>query len=137
MKKFVFAIMVLFALNMLMADTPPITLCEDDSDCPRGQICNGDICVEGCGDDADCATDEKCEGGICREACTSDAQCQDGSECIGGMCEGIFCRSDADCPGNSKCVNMHCAMTPADNPCYMLPIFVAGFVGYALFAKKN
>jgi hypothetical protein len=67
--------------------------CDEDSDCPNGEVCNLAIgrCVEPdgpCDDDSDCGGGQLCNPttGMCEnptEDCTTDADCIDGSFCNG------------------------------------------------------
>jgi Cys-rich repeat protein len=39
----------------------PTPECSTDSDCPSGEICESDECIEGCRDNAECPAGERCE----------------------------------------------------------------------------
>ncbi len=70
--------------------------CDDNRGCGLGQICEGEVCVEGCLEDIGCVALEICEGGQCVEGCRQDRTCGPGLICEGLRCEE-GCRQDRDC----------------------------------------
>ncbi|MEE2787121.1 MAG: hypothetical protein VX589_07250 [Myxococcota bacterium] len=114
------------------------TACTENADCPGGQTCLEQQCVE----PSTCVADTDCEGGRlchsdgqCQDPCTPDgcgmleicdessgrcrnmdsAQCDDttpcpaGQGCVAGVCEvRDGCTEDAECDNADRCVNGSC-----------------------------
>ena len=99
--------------------------CDDDDDCPDGEIC---VEVDGDGqcqldddnneldDGASCTDDSECESGLCVDdvcvsECDNDGDCLEGWDCDeDGICQPPACTSDADCGADQAC-----AVSPADD----------------------
>lgn len=101
----------------------PCEGCEDDADCPRGQVCGADdscgpcVCPQifapVCGADgqtysnaclAACARQDVVSDGACpTPECRTDADCDASEACVGGSCVVPSCRADGDCPGDASC----------------------------------
>jgi len=100
---------------------PEGTLCPSgqDRECPLGQICENNVCVNGCREDPDCPAGQICENGSCVEKCRD---CKPGEKypcykrhdrCPGGICTEFKCCSNCVC----KCGNwFECALL--DDYCY-------------------
>jgi hypothetical protein len=69
---------------------PRQTTCGDDTDCPQGQVCRDEACVQD--SRTPCQAHDQCTNG--GEICIADAQTQQ------GFCEGI---SDQSCQENGDC----------------------------------
>jgi MYXO-CTERM domain-containing protein len=122
------------------APTPtPTPECDDDEDCPEGQVCVDGSCVAAtptptpvgfCRDDEDCPEGQVCVDHRCVTPtptrtpigyCTDDEDCPAGQVCVNNMCVTPtptptpigFCTDDEDCPEGQVCVNNMCvAVTP-------------------------
>jgi Cys-rich repeat protein len=124
--------------QVTITDPPPTPTppghCEDDDDCPEGQICIDNSCAtptppppDFCRDDRDCPPEEECVDQRCRPRPTAtrtptptpDGFCRDARDCPAGeLCvddfcatptpEG-FCRNDEDCPEGQQCIDNRCA----------------------------
>jgi len=77
--------------------------CNNDSDCPSGQVCNLGTCQAGCKMDSDCQSGDTCISGRCRPG---------GSASCGTA--GAFCVADKDCGSARSCVAGACAAACAD-----------------------
>ena len=52
--------------------TAPNPECQQDADCPKGQICANEMCMDPppeCGQDADCGAEQYCDAGKCKDKC--------------------------------------------------------------------
>ncbi|MEL6179594.1 MAG: hypothetical protein AAFS10_11610, partial [Myxococcota bacterium] len=100
------------------------TNCTGDSDCPTGEVCDGNMCgTLMCMGDDDCGNDTRfCFGGICQPvlSCTDDGDCTAiGGTCQDGICEPS-CIVDGDCsnPTLEACVDGVCVSRCLnDNQC--------------------
>jgi MYXO-CTERM domain-containing protein len=115
--------------------TPPE--CEDDEDCPEGEVCVDNECVTPtptrtpigfCEDDEDCPEGQVCVDNRCVTVtptpigfCEDDEDCPPGQVCADNRCVTPtpsptpigFCEDDDDCPEGQVCVNNQCvAVTP-------------------------
>jgi hypothetical protein len=78
--------------------------CVVDTDCRRGEICNGvKRCVEGCRKNADCRRDNYCSDGFKCVSCLKDAHCRDGKVCNELSNQCVECTKDIDCSNTQKC----------------------------------
>ncbi|MFN8643864.1 MAG: hypothetical protein U0802_20215 [Candidatus Binatia bacterium] len=122
------------------APTPtPTPECDDDQDCPSGEVCVNGRCVTAtptntpigfCRGDQDCPRGEVCVNNMCVTPtptrtpigyCTGDDDCPAGQVCVNNMCVTPtptrtpigYCTGDEDCPSGQVCVNNMCvAVTP-------------------------
>lgn len=84
-----------------------------DRECPLGQICKNNVCVNGCREDPDCPAGQICENGSCVEKCRD---CKPGEKhlcykrhdrCPGGTCTEFKCCSGCVCECRGwDCVRM-------------------------------
>jgi len=94
--------------------------CEDDTDCPAGQVCGADGRCEqckACEADSDCAADVPCVEGCCDglPSCRNDSDCDIGV-CVKGKCQE--CRQDRDCEANYGTDDLVCIENRCETPCY-------------------
>lgn len=93
--------------------------CVTDDDCPDGQVCKGNKCVnESCTTRDDCAPPAcVCKNEECTApppVCQGDADCCSGYRCNFGTCvpENVGCQSDDECeaidPEYPRCVDGQC-----------------------------
>lgn len=115
------------------ATPTPVGFCEDDEDCPEGQICIDNRCAtltptpEGyCEDDEDCPEGQICIDNRCATPeptptpegfCEDDEDCPEDQVCIDNRCATPtpigFCEDDEDCPEGQICIDNRCAtVTP-------------------------
>lgn len=111
-------------------DPPDDDKCDNDSKCPRGQICNeAGSCEVGCRESGDCDAPEIChpEKRLC-EACSPSNPCPTGDSCVDGVCGPSCTRAtcqddlgpDAYCNEAGKCVSNDCLIDtdcPNDGIC--------------------
>jgi len=121
------------------APTPtPEGFCNDDDDCPEGQVCIDNRCVTPtpigfCEDDEDCPPDEECIDNRCQPRptatptpsptpegfCNDDRDCPEGQICIDNFCATPtpvgFCEDDDDCPPGQTCIDNRCT-APSPTP---------------------
>lgn len=112
--------------------TGPMPDCLMDTDCPAGQICDNEVCVEGCSAMQPCPNGDACCEGVCTdtnidinncmacgEVCPDTENAEDSCEagvCTVGECDlGFF-----DCDGAAGCESeVECTCTPdAVQNCY-------------------
>jgi hypothetical protein len=118
-------------------DDGPTPDCVIDTECPLGQICENEVCVDGCSGMQQCPGDLTCCGGTCVD---TDSDVEHCGEClhacddapnVSTTCDGAVCGfSDCD-PGFFDCdgqgatgceSNVECSCTPGDEqPCYPGP----------------
>ena len=57
--------------GLTATDTDPPPDCVEDADCPDGQLCVDQVCVDKpeCVEDADCGADQYCNAGMCVDKC--------------------------------------------------------------------
>lgn len=105
---------VLFLLSTLGAfacgDDPPIQAlaCEQNRDCPAGQVCGCDsFCFtpSQCRTDSQCCSDESCIDGLCLPMfeCEGDDDCNNGEVCNSCACFPRSCSGDGDCADDELC----------------------------------
>lgn len=122
------------------APTPtPTPQCENDDDCPSGEVCVDGSCVTAtptntpvgfCRNDQDCPEGQVCVDNRCVTPtptqtpigyCTSDDDCPEGQVCVDNMCVNAtptptpigYCTGNEDCPEGQVCINNMCvAVTP-------------------------
>jgi hypothetical protein len=115
----------------------PIGHCEDDDDCPPGQVCVDNHCVTPtpsptpigfCDDNDDCPEGQVCIDNRCVTVtptpigfCTDNDDCPPGQVCVDNRCVTPtptrtpigFCTDNDDCPVGQVCVNNMCVtVTP-------------------------
>lgn len=77
-------------------------LCQDDRECPVGQICSETTraCAPGCVEDGQCQSGQVCVGGRCGPPCSGDGDCTPPAVCeAGGKCRiPGACSEPNDCP---------------------------------------
>jgi len=86
--------------------------CAEDSDCPEGNVCEAQFCVETCVELPDsCPSGETCVLGHCQKdgTCSGDSQCGEGNICADGNCVA-GCRhfSDCDFAHDMGCIDSVC-----------------------------
>jgi len=86
--------------------------CNDDEDCPDGQVCIDGICRDTCDTSEDCPDGQVCVDGVCRDPCNDDEDCPDGQICIDGVCQD-GCGGNENCPEGQVCVDGVCRDTVA------------------------
>jgi MYXO-CTERM domain-containing protein len=128
--------------EVMVTDPPPTPtpkgFCNDDEDCPEGQVCVDNRCVTPtpigfCDDDEDCPPDEECIDNRCRPRptatptpsptpegfCNDDRDCPEGQVCIDNFCATPtpvgFCEDDEDCPPGQTCIDNRCT-DPSPTP---------------------
>jgi MYXO-CTERM domain-containing protein len=117
----------------------PTPECENDEDCPEGQVCVDGECVEAtptntpigfCNDNEDCPEGQVCVNNRCVTPtpsptpigyCEDTEDCPIGQVCLNNMCVTPtpsptpigYCEDNEDCPNGQVCVNNMCvAVTP-------------------------
>lgn len=97
--------------------------------CASGQLCQGNVCVEGCRVNSDCGSDLSCIDGKCKDPCSQykcgeKALCRTADHrafclCPDGFsgepttkCIQVECQSNDNCDLDKKCVDGSCK-----NPC--------------------
>ena len=100
----------------------PWMMCQADSDCGVGQICDWDdnaclcwpepMCVPACSADSDCEVGESCGNtGHCEAtACAAQSDCPLNFDCTNGACQRQKCTSSSDC--FAWCVKGYCHDAP-------------------------
>jgi hypothetical protein len=109
------AIAAVILLSFGCEDTHPApdVPCVDDSQCPGGLICLGNICQpeRSCGDDSDCCVLQNCQSGVCRDfppdAC-SMSSCPRGQACAQDYCFANTCSEGGECGSGAQCVEGAC-----------------------------
>jgi hypothetical protein len=88
--------------------------CLVKTDCPVGNLCLGNRCIEGCEVDRDCSGGRKCSGGTCVQ-CITDNQCPVQQKCLQNQCLSAECARDGDCGGGKYChpLLLSCETLPA------------------------
>lgn len=76
-------------------ETP--TTCQQDSECPSGQRCEGNVCK---------AIDPTCR---------ADADCTGGKLCIKSKCQFVVCQDDRDCNEKEFCDGGYCKAKPEES----------------------
>jgi hypothetical protein len=97
------------------ADPGQVVLCENDSVCGAGRVCNLGRCETACADDASCRTGNVCVAGRCRPA--GSAQC--------GI-TGALCTEDGQCGAGRRCISRACANPCPDGKCALGQVCQAG-----------
>jgi MYXO-CTERM domain-containing protein len=101
-------------IDVVEAPTPtPTSQCQNDEDCPDGQVCV----------DGECVTATPTRTATPIGYCTGDDDCPDGQVCVNNMCVTPtptrtpigYCTGDDDCPDNQVCVDNMC-VTPTPTP---------------------
>ncbi len=86
--------------------------CAEDGDCPTGEECDNNECVDipgWCTADADCDGDQVCRDNECGPECLDDDDCGLGEVCEGGSCvDEVECETDGDCGPGEVCQNQEC-----------------------------
>lgn len=88
--------------------------CLSKTDCPAGNLCLGNRCIEGCETDNDCSGGLKCASGTCVQ-CITDAQCPLKQKCLQNQCLSAECSRDTDCGSGKYChpLLLSCETLPA------------------------
>jgi hypothetical protein len=83
------------------ADCLDLGLCENDGDCPDGNVCSDVVkeCAPGCEEDDECAGDLVCTKARCVEPCTSDVACEE----VGALCDNGHCKVPGTCDTSEDC----------------------------------
>lgn len=94
--------------------------CEDNTDCPAGQVCGDDgRCTpcRSCAQDSDCGAGIECVEGCCDQlpSCRSDSDCETGY-CFKGEC--VDCRRSPDCAASYGDDRLVCVENVCETPCY-------------------
>jgi len=117
----------------------PIGHCEDDDDCPPGQVCVNNMCVTPtptatplgfCNGNEDCPPGQVCVNNMCVTPtptrtpigfCERNEDCPPGQVCVDNQCVTPTptprCRQNSDCPSGEACINGNCVPnTPTATP---------------------
>jgi hypothetical protein len=85
--------------------------CTLNTDCPSGQYCLDNLCLDGCNFDFECGSGKVCADGKCVASCSDTSPCPTGYACVSGACQidatNPQCTSPADC-GGMPCVDNLC-----------------------------
>lgn len=103
----------------------PDDICHQDTECPRGQICNfSQWCEPGCVDARDCDGPELChpQTFVC-EPCSRDNPCAAGLSCLDGECKAAAaCTATQDClHDGTVCVDGSCTNCKRQSECAVDP----------------
>ena len=94
-------------------------ICNNDSACDQGKVCQGGQCLDGCRHSGHCLETERCDtpaqaefgrcvdacpDGNCPDRCQRDSECDEGQHCQGGFC-AANCTNHAECPNGQACVS--------------------------------
>ena len=87
--------------------------CENNGDCPNGQVCVNKICVPPppCSTTDDCPDNLVCIGNMCvaPPPCSTTDDCPDNLVCVSNMCVAPPpCSTTDDCPADLICVGNQC-----------------------------
>ena len=113
-------------------DFANVSCCTQSYQCPLGQLCDGNECIDPnaiptdpnepnmCVTDDDCSVIEACISNVCRLICVDDVDCESGFNCEcppGSQCDlqacqprdgNAGCTSNTDCSAGSRCQNGAC-----------------------------
>lgn len=112
-----------------VATPTPQGFCNEDEDCPDGQICIDNRCatltptpIGYCEDEEDCAPGEVCIDNRCATPiptatpdgfCIDEEDCPDGEVCVDNRCVTPtpigFCEDEEDCAPGEVCIDNRCA----------------------------
>lgn len=82
-------------------------VCQTESDCHSGMICDFGKCRPPCFADKDCAVNERCSENRCLLRCSTDQECLTGEICKNSICQ-IGCRNDNECSYKESCILNSC-----------------------------
>ena len=88
-------------------------LCQDDSECEYGAVCENGKCKPGCPSDDVCPNGFVCSGFKCTEGCSDENPCPPGQECDG---EG-HCKIPGGCLEPNECPEPETYCHPEEHMC--------------------
>lgn len=83
------------------------SVCQTETNCPAGMICDSGKCRPPCFSEKDCAVNEKCSDNICLLRCSTDQECLSGEICKHQICQ-VGCRNDNECSYKETCILNNC-----------------------------
>jgi hypothetical protein len=100
--------------------------CDDDGDCPAGEICDSSLfgmnwCVECIGHN-DCPGFQYCNEGFCIDEGPIGAVCSKDDECLSGSCQGdTFGEGECSCTEDDHCTESEMCDTNIFSPNECMP----------------